>query len=374
MRVSGKLVVERKMASVTFEKVSKSFRHKKVLDSLTFKVEDKEFFCLLGPPGSGKTTTLRVLAGVEKADEGEVYIGDQLVNDLPPRYRDVSMLFETLALFPNKTGYENIAFPLKVRKSPETKVRERVMEVAKLLKIEHLLDREPRTYSGGERQRVALAKAIIRKARVIILDEPLSNIDALLRLNMRVELKRLAREIGQTIIFSTHDQVEAMSMAERICVLYDGRIHQIGSPSQLYEHPEDKTICKMIGSPPMNFFDCTYEEKGNMAYLTGPIKLDVTNYASQIRKAESQELVLGIRPGDITVSTEPSSEKAVEATVITSEPIGSKTIVHVKTTGGTAIDVIGEPWVEYRMNDEVWLVIDENKIHIMDRKTEKVLV
>lgn len=363
------------MASVKFENVSKSFRGKKVLHNLSFDVKDKEFFCLLGPPGAGKTTTLKILAGLEKVDRGTIYIDGQPVNDLPPRYRDVSMQFENLILFPNKTGYENIAFPLRVRKRPEGEVRERVMEVAKLLRIEHVLDREPRTFSGGERQRVALARAIVRRPKVILLDEPLSNIDALLRLGMRIELKRLAREIGQTIIFSVHDQAEAMSMAQRICVLFEGRMHQIGTPSELYNHPADKVVSRIIGSPPMNLIECLYEEREGRACLTGPFKIDASKYMDALReKAISKEFLLGIRPEDLHLSEVPTSERAIQVAVSSYEPIGSKTLVKVRTDDGEILDVTGKPWVKYEVNGKMWLDLNPEKIHIFDKKTGEALI
>lgn len=358
------------MASVRFKNVSKSFGKKKVLHNLTFEIKDKEFFCILGPPGAGKTTILKLIAGLEKPDEGDIYIGDQRVNDLPPRYRDVSMQFESLVLFPNKNGYENIAFPLRVKKRPESEIKESVMRVAKLLKIEHLLDREPRTFSGGERQRVALARAIVRRPKVILLDEPLSNIDALLRLNMRVELKRLAREIGQTIIFSTHDQAEAMSMAQRILVLYEGRAHQIGTPEELYNKPVDTIVAKMIGSPPMNLIECSYKD-GKL--YAGNIELNVSGYARHLDKATSNEILLGIRPEDLKLSENPISEYAVKVRVFSHEPLGAKTLVKVTTEDVGILDVIGDPWVKYELNKEMWLNLNPKKIYLFDGKSKTIL-
>ena len=362
------------MASIRFENISKSFGRKKVLNDVSFEVKDKEFFCILGPPGAGKTTLFRLLAGVEKPDEGKIYIDGQVVNDVPPRYRDVSMLFETLALFPNKTGFENIAFPLRIRKMPEDEIKEKVLTIARSLKIEHLLDREPRTFSGGERQRVALAKTIIRRPKVFLLDEPLSNIDALLRLNMRIELKRLASELGQTIMYSTHDQAEATSMGQRIAVIDKGVIHQIGIPSELYNHPVDKTVAMFIGSPPMNFVECAYEEEGNKSYLRGPFQVDTTEYARLINEnATSKELILGVRPEHIIVSKEPTSRKVAEGIITSFEPIGSKTIVHVKTREDVTITAVGLPWGDYSVGDKVWIDFEPDKFHIIDKKTDKVL-
>jgi ABC-type sugar transport system ATPase subunit len=361
------------MASVKLRDVSKSFGGKRVLQNINLEVRDKEFFCILGPPGAGKTTTLKLIAGLEKADEGEVYIGDELVNNLLPRYRDVSMQFESLTLFPNKTGFENIAFPLRVKKMPEHEVRENVMRVAKLLRIEHILDREPRTFSGGERQRVALARAIIRRPKVILLDEPLSNIDALLRLNMRVELKRLAREIGQTIIFTTHDQAEAMAMAQRISILHQGQVHQVGTPEELYKTPSDIVVGKMVGSPPMNLIKCQYEEKGGKAYLSGLFKIEVTKYVEALSKASSKELMVGVRPEDLKLSNKPVSRHAAPVKVFSYEPLGAKTLVKVLAKDGELLDVIGEPWEKYELNKEVWLNLNVEKIYIFD-KTGFVLV
>ncbi|MEM2962538.1 MAG: ABC transporter ATP-binding protein [Candidatus Bathyarchaeia archaeon] len=359
------------MASVRFENVSKSFGDKRVLHNLTFEVRDKEFFCILGPPGAGKTTTLKLIAGLERADEGDIYIGGQRVNDLPPRHRDVSMQFESLTLFPNKSGYENIAFPLRVRGRPENEIKESVLRVARLLKIEHILDREPRTFSGGERQRVALARAIVRRPKVILLDEPLSNIDALLRLNMRVELKRLAREIGQTIIFSTHDQAEAMSMAQRVLVLYEGQVHQIGAPEELYNRPADTIVAKMMGSPPMNLMECSYEG-GKLS--SSVFLIDAGRYSEYLAGATSNEMLLGVRPEDLKLSDRPSSENAFKVKIFSYEPLGAKTLVKVATEDGGILDVIGEPWMKYEMDREAWLDFDLDKIHLFDRRSGKILV
>ena len=365
------------MASIRLVNIAKRYGSKTALDNIAFEVRDKEFFVIAGPPGAGATTTLRIIAGLERPDAGEVYIGDQLVNDVEPKDRDVSMVFENLALYPNKNGYDNIAFPLRQRKVPVEEIRSRVIEVARMLKIENLLDRYPRTYSGGELQRVAVARAIVRRPKVYLLDQPLANLDALIRANMRAELKRLVREIGQTIIYTTHDQIEAVSMGDRIAVINAGRIRQLDTSDGVYGRPKNKFVASFIGSPRMNFIGCTYEVKDERAMLiSDSFSLDVTSLKDPIgRNAKDSELILGIRPEDIRTELTQKSFEAFQATVYVAEPMGSRTLISAQL--GKEKDVIrtmvpGATTV--KPGDKVWLEFDRNKIHIFDKKTEEAIV
>ncbi len=362
------------MGSVRLEGVTKKFGKTEVLKDVDIDIKDKEFYCLLGPPGAGKTTIFRVIAGLEKPDKGKVYIDDLDVTGLPPRDRDVAMLFETLALYPTKTGYENIEFPLRLRKVPKAEREKRVREIARLLKIEHVLDRLPRTFSGGEQQRVALAKTIVRKPKAFLLDEPLSNIDALLRIGMRVEFKRLKRELGQTFIYATHDQTEAMSMSERICVIEKGVVHQIGRPLDLYNKPGDGVVAKIIGSPPMNLIDCTLIEEKKKTYLSHKaFRLDVTKFAKAIQKETTgPDLVLGVRPEDIHLSDR-TLKDGIKTSIYVTEPLGAKIVVDLEL-GDHIIRAISSPTMKLDVGMEKWMRFDLDKIHIIDKSTEKTIL
>ncbi|RLG87762.1 MAG: sugar ABC transporter ATP-binding protein, partial [Thermoprotei archaeon] len=258
------------MAKVTLNHVTKIFPPNTVaVDDVTFTVSHGEFFVLLGPSGCGKTTTLRIIAGLEKPTKGRVFIDDEDVTDLPPRARDVAMVFQTWALYPHMKVYDNIAFPLKLRKLPKDEIDRKVKEIAKILQIDHLLDRYPKQLSGGQQQRVALARALVRNPRVWLMDEPLSNLDALLRVQMRAELKKLQKELKITTIYVTHDQVEAMTMADRIAVMNAGKILQIGTPYDIYHKPRTKFVGGFIGSPPMNFIRVVFDVENNRYILKG---------------------------------------------------------------------------------------------------------
>lgn len=358
------------MPSVRLVNVTKRYGSKTVLDSINLEVRDKEFLVLAGPPGAGATTILRIVAGLEAPDSGEVYIGDQLVNDLEPKDRDVAMVFENLALYPNKTGFKNIAFPLRQRKVPENEIVERVNEVARVLKIDHILDRYPRTYSGGELQRLALARAVIRRPKVYLLDQPLANIDALIRANMRSELKRLVREIGQTIIYTTHDQLEAVSMGDRIAILSAGVIKQFDTPAVTYARPKDKFVASFIGSPRMNFIDCTCEVREGKTILTrDSFNLDVsTSLALAGSDLKSTELTLGIRPENISVQLDNKSNESLEATVYVIEPMGSRVLLSAHL-GKNLVKALLHGRTDLRPGSRVWLEFDKDKIHLFDRET-----
>ncbi|MFQ5762091.1 MAG: ABC transporter ATP-binding protein [Candidatus Bathyarchaeia archaeon] len=365
------------MVEIRLESVSKRFGRTQALKNVSFHVRDKEFFSLLGPPGSGKTTLLRIIAGLEKPDEGNVYLDGEVVNEFPPRERDISMLFENLAVYPNKTGFENIAFALRIKKTPESEVKGRVEEVAKLLRIQHLLDREPRTFSGGEIQRVALAGTMVRRSKAMLLDEPLSNLDALLRLNMRAELKHLQRDIGRTVVYATHDQAEATTMSDRICAMHRGEVDQVGTPDELYHKPRTLFVANLIGSVPMNFIDCTLEDKGPSKTVLneGVFQVDVSKYRDIINeKAVGRELVLGVRPEDITIHNEPQAKDAVEAKVVVTEPLGDRVVVNVRAGKEKMIKVIGSPDERYEIGDRKWLQFNWDEIHIIDKKTEEVII
>ncbi len=353
--------------------VTKRYGSKTVLDNISLEVNDKEFLVLAGPPGAGATTILRIIAGLETPDSGEVYIGDQLVNDLEPKDRDVAMVFENLALYPNKTGFKNIAFPLSQKKVPENEITERVNEVARLLKIDNILDRYPRTYSGGELQRLALARAIVRRPKIYLLDQPLANIDALIRANMRSELKRLVREIGQTIIYTTHDQLEAVSMGDRIAILNRGTIRQIDTPMVIYGRPKDKFVASFVGSPRMNFIECRCEVKNGRTILAEEsFSLDVTNSRALSSDGRPPELTLGIRPENVSIHSDNRSSECVEATVYVVEPMGSRALLSAHL-GKVLVKALIHGGSDLKPGSKVWLEFDKNKLHLFDKETSQAL-
>ncbi|MGQ9542555.1 MAG: ABC transporter ATP-binding protein [Candidatus Bathyarchaeia archaeon] len=363
------------MVAVRVENLTKKFGDTIAINNINFEVKDGEFFVLLGRPGAGKTTTLRTIAGLEKPDQGRIYIKDKLVNDVLPSERNIAMIFQNLALYPAWTVFDNMAFTLKIHKVPKDEIEKRVRDVARTLKIEYLLDRTPATLSGGERQRVAIGRALVRSPSVFLMDEPLGPLDALLRLNMRTELKRLNAELGQAIVYATPDQLEAMSMGNRIAVIHKGIMHQIGDPETVYNNPADRLVAGMIGSPSMNFVDASYEEHGEAALLNcGPYKIDVSRFKSIIQKeATGSELIFGIRPEHVRVTHEKTSPDSVEGMVIMEEPLGSETILHINVDG-IMMKAIVPPTFITIYGEKVRLNFDMDMMHIIDRKTEKVIV
>ena len=289
------------MASVTYEHVYKRFGDVVAVNDLTIHVEDKEFLVFVGPSGCGKTTSLRLLAGLEEITEGQILIGDRIVNDVPPKDRDIAMVFQSYALYPHMSVYDNMAFGLKLRKTPKDEIQRRVEEAGGILGIEHLLDRKPKQLSGGQRQRVAVGRAIVREPAVFLFDEPLSNLDAKLRVQTRAEISKLHQRLATTFIYVTHDQVEAMTMASRIAVMKDGVLQQVDSPQNLYDHPANIFVAGFIGSPSMNFFDATLvESDGKMEVNAGGFRLDVPEEkVVEWREHLGKEVIFGIRPEDI---------------------------------------------------------------------------
>ncbi len=362
------------MADVRLVNVTKRFGKVVAVDNVSLEVRDGEFMVLLGPSGCGKTTTLRIIAGLEIPDTGRVYIGGVDVTELHPSERDVAMVFQNYALYPHMTVYENIAFPLRLRGYSEDEIRKRVAEVAEFLNIQHLLNRYPRQLSGGEQQRVALARAIVRHPKVFLMDEPLSNLDAKLRIYMRAELKRLQKELGVTTIYVTHDQAEAMTMADRIAVMNRGRILQVGTPKEVYEKPVDTFVAGFIGAPPMNFIDATLTREDDKLFVdTGEFKLDVTHLKDIIDPSYiGREVILGFRPEDVTVSTSPVPE-AIKGTVYVTEPLGFDTILDIKV-GPHLIKARVVGTIEVSIGDSIWFTVPKNKIYLFDKSTGKSLL
>ena len=286
------------MASVTYEHVTKRFGDVVAVSDLTIEIEDKEFLVFVGPSGCGKSTSLRMLAGLEEIDEGDIFIGDRLVNDVPPKDRDIAMVFQSYALYPHMSVYDNMAFGLKLRKVPKQEIDRRVKEAAGLLGIEHLLDRKPKQLSGGQRQRVAVGRAIVREPNVFLMDEPLSNLDAKLRVQARAEISKLHQRLGTTFIYVTHDQTEAMTMGSRIAVLRDGVLQQIDTPQRLYDYPGNVFVAGFIGSPSMNFFEATLIEEDGTVYInTRDFHLEIPEDMADTYKAYlGKEVIMGLRP------------------------------------------------------------------------------
>jgi len=361
---------------VRVENLSKRFGNATAVSDVSFVAKDKKFLVLLGPSGCGKTTTLRCIAGLESPDKGKIYIGETLVNELPPKDRDVAMVFQSYALYPHLKAFDNIAFPLKMRKVPKKEIKERVMQTAEFLRITNLMDRKPKQLSGGEAQRVALGRAIVRNPRVFLMDEPLSNLDAKLRSYMRVELKRLQNDLGVTTIYVTHDQVEAMTMADEIAIMDKGALQQLGDVDKVFNHPANMFVAGFMGSAAMNFTDCTFLEKNGSCFLDAgsfilPIPDDIGNIIKE--QATSSELILGTRPEGISIGNMRTPEKSVEGKIYAKEPLGSEVIIDLKV-GDNLIRVKTTPNFKISIGDKVWIGFNKEKMHLFSKKTEKAII
>ncbi len=345
------------------------------VNSLSLEGKDKEFLVLLGPSGCGKTTALRCIAGLETPEEGEIYIGDRLVNDLDPKERDVAMVFQSYALYPHMTVFSNLAFPLENMKVPKDEIRVKVRQVAELLKIEALLDRKPKQLSGGQRQRVALGRAMVRDPHVFLMDEPLSNLDAKLRVYMRAELKKLQKELGITTVYVTHDQVEAMTMGDKIAILNEGVLQQTGKPDEIYFNPSNVFVAGFIGSPPTNFFDCTLLEGVPFTLDTGEFKYSLPeNVAEAAKKCTSDACILGVRPQDVLIYKNAKRKKGlIRAVLDVIEPLGDVIILDLKV-GDYLVKAVVSPDFKAELGDELWIDFPAKKIHLFDKKTGATLV
>ena len=337
----------------------KHFGGTSVVDDLSLEIHDGEFVVLLGPSGCGKTTTLRMLAGLENVTSGDIFIDGERVNDIPTQHRDVAMVFQSYALYPHMTIAENIGYPLRVRKIEKTERATRVNRVAAMLEIESLLERKPRQLSGGERQRVALARAIVREPRAYLMDEPLSNLDARLRVQMRGELKRLQHQLGTTTIYVTHDQAEAMTLASRVAVMKKGRLQQFDTPMNIYNRPANRFVAEFVGSPSMNFVDGKVD--GGI-FVSDALQIPLSGFAN------GSQLTIGIRPEHIQVLSEPHNA-AIAATVYVTELMGNETFVFL-SVGSNKLIARAPADFRAELESKVWLQFATDKLHFFDQKNQ----
>lgn len=367
------------MAKVVLENVSKIYPGGVVaVRDANLEVEDREFVVLVGPSGCGKSTTLRMVAGLEEITSGNIYIDGRRVNDVPPKDRDIAMVFQNYALYPHMTVYKNMAFGLKLRRYPKAEIDRRVREAAEILGIQDLLDRKPKALSGGQRQRVAVGRAIVRKPKAFLFDEPLSNLDAKMRVQMRTEISKLHTRLASTMIYVTHDQTEAMTMGDRIVVMKDGIIQQVATPLELYDHPVNLFVAGFIGSPPMNFFTGRLEARpGGVFFNEGnfSVRLDEA-HASRVQGYVGKEVILGIRPEDVADSlfvTNPPPDHLVRAKVEVVEPMGAEVYLYMNTGRHNFIARV-DAHETARENQDLTMVFDMRKAHFFDVATERALV
>ncbi len=350
------------------------------VSDFNLEVKDKEFLVLVGPSGCGKTTTLRMIAGLEEISEGELFIGDQLVNDVAPKDRKIAMVFQNYALYPHMSVFENMAFGLKLNKTPKEEIKRRVEEAARILDITHLLDRKPKALSGGQKQRVALGRAIVRNPKVFLLDEPLSNLDAKLRAAMRTELTKLHNRVGTTFVYVTHDQVEAMTMATRIVVMKDGLIQQVDTPQNLYDSPCNIFVAGFIGTPQMNFINGTLVKKGEDVYFNfeeNSIKVPAEKANNPALKDYiGQEVVVGIRPeciNDQESAIAAMPDSTIETYVDVTELMGAEIYLYLQT-GETTLTARVSSRSTSRAGDTIKVAFDTSRMHIFDKDTERCIV
>ncbi len=367
------------MAQVILTDVTKIFGEDVyAVQKFNLEIKDKEFVVIVGPSGCGKSTTLRMVAGLEEISSGEIKIGETVVNDISPKDRDIAMVFQNYALYPHMTVYENMAFGLKLRKYPKDEIDKRVTDAAKILEIEHLLKRRPKELSGGQRQRVAVGRAIVRKPAVFLFDEPLSNLDAKLRVQMRAEIQKLHSRLKTTMIYVTHDQVEAMTMGDRIVVMKDGYIQQVDNPIHLYNSPTNKFVAGFIGSPSMNFLSGKIESKGSTLYFkAGNMTLILPeSFNEKLALYAGKEIALGIRPEDIydkVFIAQPKEGTTFRAIVEVIEPMGNEIFLYLKINDNSIIARVS-PQTNVKINQEMELVINISSVHIFDLETEKIII
>jgi multiple sugar transport system ATP-binding protein len=364
------------MAGVRLERVNKVYGgNVEAVYKFDLDIKDKEFVVLVGPSGCGKSTILRMVAGLEEVTGGSIFVDGIRVNDLPPKERGIAMVFQNYALYPHMTVYENMAFGLKLRKYPKQEIQKRVEDAAEILGLEKLLGRQPKALSGGQRQRVALGRAIVRKPKVFLFDEPLSNLDAKLRVQMRTEIVKLHNRLQSTMIYVTHDQVEAITMGDRIVVMHDGSIQQVDDPMTIYDKPHNRFVAGFVGSPPMNFMN------GKITQRNGAYYFDEGNYqvrliekmSNAISKYIDQSVVFGIRPEDIydkLSMTEVSNDSTISAMVEVNEPMGSETYLHMNT-GKHLFTARFQAHDRTEPNQDIQVVFDMSKAHFFDTKTEQ---
>jgi len=365
------------MASVTYEHVYKRFGDVVAVNDFNITVDDKEFLVLVGPSGCGKTTALRLLAGLEDITEGRILIGDQIVNDVAPKDRDIAMVFQSYALYPHMSVYDNMAFGLKLRKTPKEDIKRRVEEAAQLLGIGNLLDRKPRQLSGGQRQRVAVGRAIVREPKVFLFDEPLSNLDAKLRVETRANISKLHQQLQTTFIYVTHDQTEAMTMATRIAVMNKGVLQQIDTPQHLYDLPDNLFVAGFIGSPAMNFFPAKMvQEDGKFYVAGGSFHLQIPeDRKSTYESLVGKNVVFGIRPEDIhnpDFAPPGITAHPVEGEVDVTELMGNEIFVYLKSGDHNYVARV-DPRSRYQMGDKVNVVFNMENMHIFDQETERAI-
>ncbi|MBR5152469.1 MAG: sn-glycerol-3-phosphate ABC transporter ATP-binding protein UgpC [Clostridia bacterium] len=369
------------MASLSLKNIYKTYPGGfTAIKDFNLEIEDKEFIIFVGPSGCGKSTTLRMIAGLEEISEGELYIDGKKMNDVVPKDRDIAMVFQNYALYPHMSVFDNMAFGLKLRKVPKDEIKRKVHEAAQILDIEHLLDRKPKALSGGQRQRVALGRAIVRNPKVFLMDEPLSNLDAKLRVQMRTEIGKLHKKLATTFIYVTHDQTEAMTMGSRIVVMKDGIVQQVDSPSNLYLYPCNIFVAGFIGSPQMNFLNVTVDCREDGTYLkndTVSIKLpDGKGKKEEVLAYNGKEVVMGIRPEDLyddEAFIAASPDSLVDVHIDLTEMMGAETFLYFQV-GDVQFTARVNPRTTTKLGDDIKIAMDANKIHLFDKDTEAVII
>ena len=360
------------MANVSLHQIKKVYPgNVEAIKSASFEIEDGEFVVLVGPSGCGKSTLLRMIAGLETISEGEMSINDQRVNELSPKDRDIAMVFQNYALYPHMTVFDNMAFGLKLRKYPKTEIRERVEDAASVLGLEAYLDRRPKAMSGGQRQRVAIGRAIVRKPKVFLFDEPLSNLDAKLRVQMRVEIKKLHAQLGATMIYVTHDQVEAMTMGDKIVVLKDGYVQQVAAPMELYNNPANKFVGSFIGSPSMNFFNGKILNNDQLQFKGNGLSFLIdSTQADNLRKTQATAVILGVRPEHIFLAAEATNPTATQKVeVLVTEPVGAETYIYFTLKEETyCMRANGQKYFE--VGEEIEIAFDQSKLFFFNQADE----